>query len=309
MQMDPVTVRQILAAAVTGVLPVKYAYLGRGADIHDSYSQTEHYAASNGRSNLDGIFLERFRPQGRPSFQRIVDIGPGNGRRSANLLESLSQFEIDIRRYDGIENSTRLAEIARTELARVLADERVHFLIGDVEQANAFEDISARLGWRNEPVLALILGNTLGNVASPENVLSRLGESLAPESLVYFTLAASSELDSETVERLYGSDLFKSGIVSGLVHAGVPPESLRITISCEQAPFPCAVGTAILNDDVKLRVAEDNFVLPRGHQIRCFQSRRFDAQDIDDLMRAANLELIGRQMEQTEGVWRCLAIR
>jgi SAM-dependent methyltransferase len=310
MSADPVTIREILAAAITGVLPVKYAYLGRGAEIHDSYSRTEQYAASNGRHNSDGRFLQDNLALARKPLERILDIGPGNGQRSAKLIECLvSEFEMEIARHDGIDNSAPLAETARAELAGVLGNERVHFLIRDVEAPGAFAKLSAELGLRDVAAFAMILGNTLGNVASPGDVLSELSKSLSAGSLVFFTLAASSVSDGEKIATLYDSDLFKDGIVSGLVYAGVPPESLRVEISYEHTPFPSAVGTAILSNEARLFAGEERFVLPKGHSIRCFQSRRFGSTEVDELLGAADLRLISKRMGREEGVWRCLAIR
>jgi SAM-dependent methyltransferase len=310
MSADSVTIREILAAAITGVLPVKYAYLGRGAEIHGNYARTEQYAASNGRHNSDGRFLEDNLALTRKPLERVLDIGPGNGQRSARLVEYLiSEFDIEVARYDGIDNSAPLAETARAELARVLGDERVHFLIRDVEQPGAFAKLSVELGLRDVAAFAMILGNTLGNVASPARVLSGLGESLSPGSLIFFTLAAFSASDREKTALLYDSDLFKDGIISGLVYAGVPPESLRVDIGYEQTPFPSAVGTAILNSEVKLFLGEDSFVLPKGHRIRCFQSRRFSSREVVELLGAAGLRLVSKRMGCEEGVWRCLATR
>lgn len=310
MSADPVTIREILAAAINGVLPVKYAYLGRGAGIHDSYSRTEQYAASNGRHNADGRFLEDHLALARKPLERILDIGPGNGQRSAKLIECLvSEFGIKVAHYDGIDNSASLAETARAELAGVLGTERVHFLIRDVEARGTCAQLVSDLGLHHVSAFAMILGNTLGNVASPEEVLSELSKSLPPGSLIFLTLATFSASDGEKTTSLYDSELFKDGIVSGLVYAGVPPESLRVEIGYEHTPFPCAVGTAILNNEVRLLAGEECFVLPKGHSIRCFQSRRFGSTEVDELLGAADLRLIDKRMGREEGVWRCLAIR
>jgi hypothetical protein len=309
MQASTVLTKQILAAAIKGVLPVKYAYLGSGAEIHDSYARTESYATSNGRYDLDAAFLEIHMAYIYGALRHIIDIGPGNGRRSVGLMKCLiSKVDVGFVRYDAVENSERLAEMAEAQVERVLGCDGVRFLKRDVEQPGVLTELSIELGWRNTSSFAMVLGNTLGNVEAACCVLNELRKSLSPGSFVFFTVAALPTVNSNNVKVPYENDLFKSGIISGLVYAGVPAGMLRVEVAYEELPFPGVFGRAVLLGDVKIVVGDESFILRRGHSIRCFQSRRFRAAEIDGLVGAANMRLIDKRMAKTKGIWRCLAI-
>ena len=270
-----------------GMLPLKFAYMGSAARTHDVLSRTTEYNAATGPAAAE-ISVLMSAIDAVPA--QWCDIGPGNGQRTRALLTALREGHCRIESFLGLDISSELAALAQREMTDKTL--RCSWDQWDFE-AGPTHAISA---WRTgtEPSVFTISGITLGNVEDPALALRNVGASMARGDFLVATVAtADSKQDPAPLVAHYLSRELRAAVLEPLASAGIAPETgdLRIGFDPE---LSAVVGHFVFTRAVELRHEELWVRFAPGDAVRCFLSRRYTGEQMDDLVAASGFTELAR---------------
>lgn len=189
-------------------IPSKYGYFDGGADYWDQYTKrlwSENDANTLTstiellNSNLDSInsLIEDF------DRVNIIDLGVGNCLPIKDFLSHLIYNQAKLSRYIGIDISSEMLDIAERNIKEWFGD-HVEFERYERDFSNdQFDDliIEETLRKDNERVIniVLLLGGTIANFRSPDDVLRVVRNSMGLNDL----LITSRKPDSEQARRYF----------------------------------------------------------------------------------------------------------
>nr|WP_230416158.1 L-histidine N(alpha)-methyltransferase [Micromonospora tarapacensis] len=204
----------------------------------------------------------------------VAEIGPGNGGRSRAFLTRLAHRGRPCQRYLALDFSETLLDIACARLARFAGDRMsVDSHVWDIECGTSRGVERWRPG--PEPVISCLLGHTLGNVEQPVTALANIRAALRPGDVLLLSVALGPADEPSPVAALapYRSPEFRAAALQPLLAAGLDEADLEFVLGWKDG---VVVGEAVLRRPVQV----GGGVLPAGHRIRCFQSRRFRPHDV-----------------------------
>lgn len=262
-----------------GVLPLRFAYAGSAAYTHDRLATSDGY-----RSVIRSVQLEirAFEGDGLagPALSRAVEIGPGNGVHTVALLRSLAARGMRCRHYLGLDFSATLLGLACDRIRDAFGGAvSLQSAVWDMEAGRSARIDRWRLGLgRDAPVLACMLGHTLGSVESAEQVLAHVHSSLRSADLLVagVTLPPTGDDHASTLAP-YRTDIFRAAAVEPLRAAGVAASDLDFDVRYAEG---AVIGEAVFLRKVRL----GPIIVPSGHVLRCFRSRRFGLEEVRGLL-------------------------
>lgn len=275
------TVARSIAA---GVLPLKFAYTGSAAHTHDAYARSQPYERLMMATMHWTDMIRRLRlPLG--VTRQVVEVGPGNGTRSASFLRALAAAGRPCTRYLGVDFSATMLRLARAEVARRTGGRSaVHSLVWDVERAHC-RDLER---WRtmDGPLLAVLIGHTLGNVECVPTTLANLRASLRPGDVLLVEVVVQ-RLAAERLDPLlpYRSALFRAAALEPIRAAGISTAAVDLELTFVRGAVR---GEAVLTRPQRAGTVS----LPAGHRLRCFRSQRFVPDAIPSLLRGSGWTII-----------------
>jgi L-histidine N-alpha-methyltransferase len=273
---DPSHRVMVLSCIANGVLPLKFAYVGSGAWAHDTLAKSMAYKYVVGSARLEATVLRTVKSL-RSAIRQIVEIGPGNGQHTAAFIGELTAADYICERYLGLDFSRTLLTIA-VPYIRSSRSNKSAVTVGlwDVEQRATGQIEDWRVG--EDPVVVCVLGQTLGNVEHPGNVLTNLRQSLRAGDLLLLGLAPRLiGASSDTYLTPYRSPAFRRAALEPLQIVGVDLRHIDFRLRYED---DAVKAYAVF----KQRVRVDGVPLEQGHVVRCFLSRRFQPQDVGALL-------------------------
>ncbi|WP_344612938.1 L-histidine N(alpha)-methyltransferase [Dactylosporangium salmoneum] len=255
---------------------MKYAYAGSAAYTHDRYASTADYSAmmASAANESETLLMSGVRDL---DLRDLAEVGPGNGRHSVAFLRGLAERGRAPRRYLGVDFSATLLNIAAERIrAQAGAGLAVDTAVWDVEDRPS----PCLERWRSGagPVVVCMLGGTLGNLESPVQVLRNLADGLCSGDVLLLTvLLRPATAAVESTMSAYRTEAFRCAALEPLVAAGLRPADMRLTLTYDDS---AVVGEVTLLRDARVGRTR----LPRGHQFRCFLSRRFAGDEVIRLL-------------------------
>lgn len=279
-----------------GILPVRYMYAGSGADRHTMFAEQYTDEYQDGRLDTEIAALTgSLSPSGMPD--QVCDIGPSNGVHTAQFLHWFADIHPGQPRYLGLDFSRRLLDTARTRTCSYTTIER-SFAWWDMETAAT----PAVTAWRSPgPVLLCLLGNTLGNVESPVQVLRNIFLSACPNDILMIGLFGPPKRGRDDADD-YGSPAIRDMILEPLRATGIPVQRLALRLETVDASV---VGTVRLDEPIQLAGKR----LPARHEVRCFLSRRYHPADARRLLQRTGWLPLGTHADPGHGHFVLLARR
>jgi L-histidine N-alpha-methyltransferase len=276
---DPSHRVMVLSAIENGALPLKFAYVGSGAWAHDTLAKSIAYKHVVGSARHEAAILRTVNSL-RPAIKQIVEIGPGNGQHTTAFITKLAAAGYVCERYLGLDFSRTLLTIAVPSIRSSQSNKfAVTAGLWDVEQRATGQIENWRVG--EDPVVVCVLGQTLGNVENPGNVLTNLRRSLRAGDLLLLGLAPRLiGASSDTYLMPYRSRVFRRAALEPLQIVGVDLKQIVFRLRYEDNAVK---AYAVF----KQRVRVDGMTLERGHVVRCFLSRRFQPQDVRVLLESS----------------------
>lgn len=279
--------QEIATCAATGVLPLKYAYVGSAAQTHAEYAKKSAYLSITRAIDCEIATLSAT----QTSYECVFDIGCDSGTHLAALLDRMpermlkKEFRILLSDF-----SQELGEGARAFLSTKY--DRVQFKRWDIEAStcavmHVLED--------SRRTCCLLLGGTIGNVENPFETLRNIRRSLPDEShflISFLTISANpTRQEIATVTAPYETSEFLPHLLEPLRYAGIPTEGIVTELSFD-THFMGVVAHAYLDDAAREAIAQ---LASRGsgpRKLRCFLSRRFEPGTINALTKRAGFEVV-----------------
>lgn len=165
------TLTLINSIEVNKEVPLKFAYLGEGADIWNKFylstKKGDVYSSNNSDVFLLDkqypIIIEHFAPNQKIN---VVDLGSGNGYPVTEILKKLKS-ENKLNSYVAIDISQKILDITKKNIEKVNLGVPIHTFIADFE-SQSLQDILYSIKHneqdQNIPNLILMLGSTLPNI-------------------------------------------------------------------------------------------------------------------------------------------------
>jgi len=272
---------QILDHVNSGYLPLKYAYAGSAAYTHDALARTSGYAEVIGSAQHEAGVLSHALPYGLP--EQIVEVGPGNGVHTAAWLDAADVTAPRLSggpRYLGLDFSATLLGLAAETLRVHRPEVEVSTRHWDMEG----EPTSHIEGWRRGPgpVLACLLGHTLGNLADPARALRNLALSLrADDTLLVSLTLFGPGADEDVILDPYRSEVFTAAVLEPLRAAAFARADLELELRL--------MGRTVIGDvHIKQPMTVAGQTFGERKAIRCFASTRFLPEEALALLRPAD---------------------
>ncbi|MEK7070682.1 MAG: L-histidine N(alpha)-methyltransferase, partial [Patescibacteria group bacterium] len=166
-------------------IPLKFEYIGEGADRYTSLSETK---AVGGGTELDILFdhERRFASIIEGKNFNLLDLGCGDGKKSAFFINRINNAASA---YFALDISARMLEIAVNNIGLAYPDLPCETFQEDFEDgnvANVTYYLQRRYQRNN---LILFLGNTIGNLSDAHRVLINLRESMTDNDYILVGLA------------------------------------------------------------------------------------------------------------------------
>lgn len=193
---DEQTAELITALAGRRELPLKFQYLGEGADRFVSFEHTSEYGV--GQTEIDLILNNEDKILSclKSTDYSVLDIGCGDGKKAATILTRLERSSKQGLNYFPLDISDRMIDIAIDNVNLAHKDVNVESFKEDFEKGN-FSKITYYLRRRYQRNnLILFLGQTIGNLSDSHRVLINLRESMTEQEAALVGMAMLSKVSN-----------------------------------------------------------------------------------------------------------------
>lgn len=250
-----------------GFTSLKYAYVGPAAHTHDELAKRDGYKANVDATTIEAPLVERHGASDQ------VEIGPGNGQHALQLLHELSN-RAHPERILLLDFSRTLLDLccARMIGTRALVIDRAHW---DFEAGPTYEIDR----WRRrpqEPLLATIIGHTLGNPRDLSGVLVNIANSLQAADRLLISVALRQDTDPLAG---YETPEFRTAATEPFRMLGLAVEPGRLLLSVDSV---ASVVASVALTERERNHLSDQFGVQAPSIISCFQSRRFLPEDVPE---------------------------
>jgi SAM-dependent methyltransferase len=256
-------------------VPLKYAYIGEGAYIHDAFAQHQGYHSVIGGAQLevDTALL------GLDDSQTlcISDLGPGNAYHTIGFLEGVGQAGLRVDKYLGLDFSASLLSLAQSRIQEKFPQLQLTTAHWDFEDAPTSEI----LNWRrpSTPVVVTFLGHTLGNVSDPVRVLQNVRSSCRHADWLLVSVALFGDLSDKEIVEPYNQQAFHRAATYPLSIAGIDLAKGQFTVRfCQEART--VIGEFVFSSSFQWNQERHVVSFCEGDRIICFTSRRFVESEI-----------------------------
>lgn len=177
----------ITAIKGRGEIPLKFVYLGKGAQRWDDLAKLRGQETIKGINSIEGNLLKEKAPNFLCSFKdnkniNLIDIGCGDGYPAAPLIKEMQRQKYNIR-YIPIDISREMINIASKNISQLFPKIEIKFYQLDFELGN-FSEITHNLRHNGSVNLMAFLGSTLGNAADRYRVLSNFRDSMTSQDYI-----------------------------------------------------------------------------------------------------------------------------
>jgi hypothetical protein len=292
--------RAFIKALSKSAVPGKFAYVGEaGAAAYNAHALTKEYGQVT-RSVVDesSLLLEVW-GQELGSIRTLVDVGPGNGLHSADLLQRLSATaNWSPSNYLAIDYSLHMAEIAKQNIKRLIPQIQINSIQFDIERT--FRQALFHLPDGSESIYFL-LGNTIANVESMSRAIEGIRSVAGSGARLLIGCALFDEYrGAESYLEPYRMRTYVDCVLCPLVMIGVPKRLLAS--AAEISPDTRTISTLVtFREDFHANVLGERVTVKAASTIRCALSRRFLPGEIPNLLKRLNVSTLGMAEDLQNG--------
>ena len=265
-------------------LPVKFGYLGEGAD---RYTSLAHPKEVGGETDTEILLNNerKFAQYLEGKRFNLLDLGCGDGKKAAFFISHINK---SASAYFALDISSRMLEIAvnNMELAHpTLPHETFEddFEYGNI--ANVTYYLNRRYQSKN---LIIFLGNTIGNLFDAHRVLINLRESMSEEDYLIVGLAYYNPRNIPV--NSYNSQNVLEFFWSLPEKIGIKRNDAKIYCTYNKVKKQIEVQVEFTND-WKQNFGTNYLQFAKGQRIRMAISRRFTKEDIFELFAEAGFRI------------------
>lgn len=266
-----------------GSVPLKFAYAGSSAFVHDRFAQSSGYQTITSEVEAEASLVQDHADR---MVINIADIGAGNGHHLAQLIKHLAYLGTKVPLVQLCDFSPELLQLAARRLSAA-CDVEIRSSTWDIERVNDPFRLGAQFA------VCMFLGNTLGNVESPERVLRNIRMRVSPTTrLLVGVAAADTNMNVERVLEPYRNEAFRSAVVEPFRALGVRDEHLAFDVFYEDCTI---IGEVTIAGPYLI----EGHVLP-STPVVCFRSHRFQAGELENLLEESGWRVEGTKERSGE---------
>jgi len=281
---NPKQGQEYVSALRQCILAFKFAYIGRAAYTHDELVRSQEYGLADTEAGLiRARFASTILPKLNMMGLNVVDIGAGNGTKALTVLEIIHQT-ISSLRYMALDYSETLLQIAIQNILSKLPwlDTSIHRI--DFE-ASSFRDIIHQVQEKNQfPVLALLLGQTLGNPPNRLQALLNIRQSLRVNDSILIGVELFQQDRISEVLAHYQNESFFRAIFNSLTFAGLQRADGVLEVSFNELTRDVEVHFT-LTKSIQIRANPfGDIKLEKGDRLLIGVSHRFIEPELKELL-------------------------
>ena len=281
---------ELLAAiSARGEIPVKFIYLGEGAQLWDAIYRDEKHSRGITNIELDlvmahiGSFAQAF--EGADGLN-LVDLGCGNGLPAIEIAKKLQEHGLRIN-YVAVDLSHEMLELAARNVQDALPDVNITKLQLDFESESLASELLVIKQHTKLPNLMINLGNTLGNYVNVNSVLTNFLQSMTLEDyLIIGNGLANDQNPQKILEAYTDSEILKKTFVYPAKSLNLFDDSDDYRVLWNAAQYRVEARIK-LNSQKPLSLAGQQVTMEAGDDILVVQSRKYTEASLTKLLSEA----------------------
>ncbi len=174
----------VTALAGRREIPLKFEYLGEGADRYVAISAPE--VAGGSEIEIISQNNERFASFLKGKKFNLLDVGPGDGKKAAYFISHIAK---NVSSYSGLDISERMLDLAGQTMQIAHPEVTYEQFVDDFEHGNISNTtyyLNRRYQNNN---LILFIGNTIANLSDAHRVLINLRDGMSDQDILIVGLA------------------------------------------------------------------------------------------------------------------------
>lgn len=280
---------ELLAAiSARGEIPVKFVYLGNGAQRWDDIYRDADYSDGINSSEMSLImnhiksFLQAF--NGADGIN-LIDLGCGNGLPAIDIMKQIKAQNLSIN-YVAVDISQEMLALAARNIGQELPDVSMTQLQLDFENDSLTSKLLDIKQSSRKPNLLINLGNTLGNYVNVSSVLTNFLQSMTLED---YLLIGNGLINDQNPQRILAS---YDGVESVKQAVTAPAQALglftgqddyRVLWNSSERRVELRIK---LNSERELSLAGQSMTMESGDEILVAQSRKYTEASLTKLLSA-----------------------
>lgn len=267
-------------------IPLKFQYIGEGADRFITLEYTNEYAIGQKELELivenDRQIISRL---GHLDFN-VLDMGCGDGNKAATIITRLTRDVTP--QYFPIDISSRMIDVAIQTMQAVHPIANIESFNEDFEQGNLAKITYylRRRYQRNN--LTLFLGQTIGNLFDYHRVLVNLRESMTEDDCLLVGLAMLSKWTNPT--KAYENELLYNLLFTLPEKIGIKRTHADVKVYFNQSKNQVEWKLEFKKDWTK-QLGQDLLHFNKGQKVLLGISHRFTKEEIFEMFAKAGFRI------------------
>lgn len=285
---DNQTAELITALAGRREIPLKFQYIGEGADRFVTFEYTTEYGI--GQKEIDLIIehqKEIFAKFPTKNYA-VLDLGCGDGKKAAAILSHLEKQPTQKLHYFPLDISERIIDIASSNVALAHPDVTVEAFQEDFEKSGIAKATYYLRRRYQQDILALFLGTTIGNLSDSHRVLVNIREGLTEKDFLLVGLALFSEKKNPLVG--YNEDVIYQWLWTIPEKIGIKKTDAQIQLYFNTLKHQIEYKLEFKKDWQK-NYGQDTLSFTKGQRILVAISHKFTQDEVFALFTAAGFKL------------------
>jgi len=268
-----------------GEIPIKFAYLGKGAEKWDKIAKARSKSADDINS-LEAELLKKRMSDFLGAFSNVkklnlIDIGCGNGTPIFPIVDALKKNGTDFK-YVPLDISKEMLELAASNVKKKYGKIECEPLLIDFEQGN-FSDIAYNLKADGSLNLFLFLGSTIGNQSDMGRVLTNFRDSMSSEDFLIIGVELTNLARVDKIISHYYDKLVDDLIYFVPEALGIGRNKFKTNVSWNEVKNQVEIRIGLL-EDANAKVGKNKLEFERGEQIFVLRSAKFTSWTLTKLL-------------------------
>lgn len=258
-----------------GEIPLKFAYLGKGASNWDKIANQR--TEDGGINSAEAILLKKRIEDFVSTLStekgiNIIDIGCGNGLPVLPILKYLVDKNIKFT-YVPLDISLEMQNLAIVTITKEFPGTESKPFQLDFELGQ-FSDIMYDLKKNGSVNLMLFLGSTLGNHSDLGRVLTNFRDSMTSKDYMIVGVELTNLVKAQNIVNHYQGESIENFVFFTLDYLNVSRKDYKLDVTWNAQENQIEMR-ALLQKDINLEIAEERFTLKKGENILLARSRKF----------------------------------
>lgn len=276
-----------------GEVPVKFIYLGKGAENWRKYRAKNTKPKVAGLEYHQALIMEEKLPSIWASLKgsnlNIIDLGPGDGGPAVQILNyATKRAKNSNLKYVPIDISKAMLKQAIGAVRKQFSGTVEPYLI-DFESGN-FSDVTFKLRNGTRTNFMVLLGNTLGNTANMQRVLTNFRESMTRNDYLLLGVELVNEHLLKRMVKQYVNDDLNRLVFWPLEYHGAKRQHGKFKIRFNHKLSRIEMYF-VPTKDITLKIGYEKFTLKKDAGIILATSTKFSTPLLTDLLGDAGFRI------------------